>query len=172
MASGNPDVRSACAGGLCNPMSGSTTQLADRATLRLAAPSAAPVESWEGAAGRLDDFEATASPAAWATLERYVGVTLRAELKEAREQLRREANAVRGIYKAARTRAELERVADQVTRLADRYLQTEQLVDFYVGACARESTPSSAPNCVPATSWQSERSRAHCNAWAALFRPF
>ena len=49
---------------------------------------------WEGAAERLDDFEATAAPGAWATLERYVGIVLREELKEARDQLKREALVV------------------------------------------------------------------------------
>ena len=36
---------------------------------------------WEGAAERLDDFEASASPEAWASLEKYVGVALRGGLK-------------------------------------------------------------------------------------------
>jgi hypothetical protein len=67
-------------------------------------------------------------------LERYVGVTLRAGLKEAREQLKREATAARATFNAVRTRADLDRVADQVATLRKRYLQTELLVDFYVAA--------------------------------------
>ena len=35
------------------------------------------LDHWEGAAERLDDFEANATPAAWAALEHYVGLTLR-----------------------------------------------------------------------------------------------
>lgn len=96
---------------------------------------------WEGAAERLDDFEATASPAAWATLERHVGVTLRGELKDARMALAREASAVRALFSAARNRTELERVADAVMRLRERYLQTELLVDFFVDAVRSRSNP-------------------------------
>ena len=96
---------------------------------------------WWGAADRLDDFEATASPEAWASLERYVGVTLRGGLKGAREQLKREAIAVRASFNAARSRSELERVADQVALLRKRYLQTELLVDFYVAAVRARSNP-------------------------------
>lgn len=99
------------------------------------------LDHWEGAAERLDDFEANATPAAWAALEHYVGLTLRGELKEARDQLKREAMAVRAAYAAARTRPELEQVADQVARLRDRYLQTELLVDFYVDAVRSRANP-------------------------------
>jgi len=96
---------------------------------------------WEGAAERLDDFEASASPEAWASLERYVGVTLRGGLKQARDQLRREAIAVRAIFNAARSQADLDRVADQVALLRKRYMQTELLVDFYVSAVRARSNP-------------------------------
>jgi hypothetical protein len=96
---------------------------------------------WEGAAERLDDFEATASPEAWASLERYVGVTLRGGLKVARDQLKREAIAVRANFNAVRSRPELERVLDQVVLLRKRYLQTELLVDFYVGAVRARANP-------------------------------
>ena len=96
---------------------------------------------WEGAAERLDDFEATASPAAWASLERYVGVTLREELKDARDQLQRESKAVRAAYKAVRTRAELQKMADHVARLRSRYLQTELLVSFLRRRRAARANP-------------------------------
>jgi hypothetical protein len=99
------------------------------------------VNHWEGAAERLDDFEATASPAAWASLERYVGVTLRSGLKDARDQLKREAIAVRAAFNAVHSHAELERVADQVALLRKRYLQTELLVDFYVKAVRARANP-------------------------------
>lgn len=99
------------------------------------------INHWEGAAERLDDFEATATPQAWASLESYVGVALRGGLKEAREQLKREALAVRAIFKAARTQTGMERVAGQVGHLRQRYLQTELLVDFYVNAVRSRSNP-------------------------------
>src|SRR5262245_30928281 len=118
-----------------------TTTSADRGVSGLKRHVLRQLNHWEGAAQRLDDFETTASPAAWSTLEHYVGVTMRAELKEAREQLQREAASVRAAFNAARFRSDLERVANQVDQLADRYLQTEQLVDFYVDAVRTRMNP-------------------------------
>jgi hypothetical protein len=117
------------------------THVTDHVSLALRRQVLRQLNHWEGAAERLDDFEATASPAAWATLERYVGVTLRAELKDAREQLKRESAAVRAAYKAVRTRSDLQRMAHQVGLLRTRYLQTELLVDFYVGAVRARANP-------------------------------
>jgi hypothetical protein len=122
-------------------MTGEFTDLTDRATAGLRRQLLRQLSHWEGAAERLDDFEATASPAAWAMMERYVGVTLRGELKEARDQLKREAAVVRAGFNAARNRRELQRVADQITRLRDSYLQTELLVDFYVDAVRTRGNP-------------------------------
>src|SRR5271155_735293 len=96
---------------------------------------------WEGAAERLDDFEATASPEAWASLENYVGVALRGGLKEARDQLKRESTAVRAAFNAVRSRSQLELVGDQVALLRKRYMQTESLVDFYVAAVLARANP-------------------------------
>jgi hypothetical protein len=96
---------------------------------------------WEGAAERLDDFEATASPEAWASLENYVGVALRSGLKHARDQLRREAIAVRAAFNAVHARSQLELIADQVALLRRRYMQTESLVDFYVAAVRARANP-------------------------------
>jgi hypothetical protein len=96
---------------------------------------------WEGAAERLDDFEASATPEAWASLERRVGVTLRGELKEAREQLKREAAVVRAGFNAARRRPEFEQLDRQVARLRTRYMRTELLVDFFVDAVRSRTNP-------------------------------
>jgi hypothetical protein len=96
---------------------------------------------WEGAAERLDDFEASAAPQAWANLEARVGVTLRGELKEAREQLKREAAVVRASFAAARLRPEFEQLDRQVARLRQRYMRTELLVDFFVDAVRSRTNP-------------------------------
>ena len=122
-------------------MTGHTTPGTDRLTHVLARQVLRQLNHWEGAAERLDDFEATASPAAWASLERYVGVTLREELKDARDQLHRESKAVRAAYKAVRTHADLQQMADHVARLRSRYLQTELLVDFFVDAVRVRANP-------------------------------
>lgn len=115
--------------------------IADKAIPGLSSQLLRQLNHWEGAAERLDDFEATASPEAWATLERYVGVALRGGLKAARDQLRKEAVAVRANFNAARSRTDLERIADQIAVLRKRYLQTELLVDFYVSAVRARSNP-------------------------------
>jgi hypothetical protein len=113
----------------------------DRATVGLKRHVLRQLTHWEGAAERLDDFEASAPAAAWSSLERRVGVALRGELKEAREQLRREAAAVRAGFHAARTRAELERIDGQVAKLRNRYLKTELLVEFFVDAVRSRTNP-------------------------------
>jgi hypothetical protein len=118
-----------------------TAAVTDRVSISLRAQVLRQINHWEGAAERLDDFEATASPEAWASLEQYVGVTLRGGLKQAREQLKREGGAVRAGFNAARTHAELERVADHVAMFRKRYLQTELLVDFYVSAVRARANP-------------------------------
>jgi hypothetical protein len=122
-------------------MSAQVMVIADRVSSGLRSHLLRQINHWAGAAERLDDFEATASPEAWASLERYVGVTLRGGLKEARDQLKREAVAVQAVFNAARSRSDLERVADQVGLLKKRYLQTELLVDFYVGAVRARANP-------------------------------
>jgi len=115
--------------------------LTDRVKAGLRSQLLRQVNHWEGAADRLDDFEASASPEAWASLERYVGVTLRGGLKEAREQLIRESIAVRAAFNAVRSHSDLDRVADQVALLRKRYMQTELLVDFYVSAVRSRANP-------------------------------
>jgi hypothetical protein len=122
-------------------MSTQAMAMTDRVSAGLRSQVLRQINHWEGAAERLDDFEATASPEAWASLERYVGVTLRAGLKVARDQLKREGIAVRASFNAARSRAELERAADLVGLLRKRYLQTELLVDFYVAAVRARANP-------------------------------
>jgi hypothetical protein len=115
--------------------------ITDRVSLGLRSQALRQLNHWEGAAERLDDFEATASADAWASLERYVGVTLRAGLKGARDQLKREGAAARAAFNAVRSRSDLERVTDEIAMLRKRYLQTELLVDFYVSAVRARSNP-------------------------------
>jgi hypothetical protein len=113
----------------------------DRATQSLKRHVLRQLTHWEGAAERLDDFEASATPDAWANLEHRVGVTLRSELKDAREQLKREASVVRAGFNAARMRPDFEQLDRQVTRLRDRYMKTELLVDFFVDAVRSRTNP-------------------------------
>jgi len=86
---------------------------------------------WEIAASELGNLEHTASPEAWTSLERYVGVSLRKNLSEAVNQLNREVRVVRAMYEAARSTSDLDTVGRQLLAFRDRYLKTETLVDFY-----------------------------------------
>ena len=122
-------------------MSAGANALLDQAGIGLRSQILRQINHWEGAAERLDDFEASASPDAWASLEQYVGVSLRKGLKAAREQLRLEATAVRANFNAARSLSNLEQLAESVALLRKRYLQTELLVDFYVSAVRERSNP-------------------------------
>jgi hypothetical protein len=114
---------------------------ADRTTQGLRRHVLRELTHWEGAAERLDDFEATAPPAAWSTLERRVGVALRDELKAARERLRREAAVVRATFQTAHAQGDFERIDRQVARLRERYMKTELLVDFFVDAVRSRTNP-------------------------------
>lgn len=129
------------AGCVIESMDAPITAMADRAMRALRSQVLRQINHWEGAAERLDDFEASASPDAWASLERYVGVALRGGLQAARRQLQREAAAVRATFNAARSTSDLERLADKVALLRKSYLQTELLVDFYVAAVRARSNP-------------------------------
>ena len=86
---------------------------------------------WEMASAELANLEQSASPQAWASLERYVGVSLRQSLSEAVNQLQREARIVRAMYEVARYPNDLDAVWRQLIAYRDRYLKTETLVDFY-----------------------------------------
>ena len=86
---------------------------------------------WELATAALHGLEQTASASAWASLERYVGVSLRRHLDEAVDQLQRDVAVVRAMFNAARTVEDLNGVTAQLFRFRDRYLRTETLIDFY-----------------------------------------
>jgi hypothetical protein len=104
------------------------------------------VSHWELAAAALANLEHSASPHAWASLERYMGIALRRHLDEAASQLQREAVVVRAMFHAARSTADLGRVAQQLAAFRDRYLRTETLTDFYGQAVNTRTNPELATN--------------------------
>lgn len=99
---------------------------------------------WEIASAELGRLEHTASPDAWAGLERYVGVSLRRNLEEAVRQLLREAGVVRAMFEAARTFGDLDRVSREIVAFRDRYFRTETLIDFYGHAVNTRTNPELA----------------------------
>lgn len=102
------------------------------------------IAHWTMAASRLEQLETVASPEAWRGLERYLGVTLRRNIAEAVEQLRKEAIVLRSQYNAARTAGDLERLRSGVIAFRGRYMQTETLVDFYGDAVNTRTNPDLA----------------------------
>jgi hypothetical protein len=101
---------------------------------------------WELASAELSNLEQSASPQAWASLERYVGVSLRQSLAEAVTQLQREARIVRAMYEAARYMDDLDAVWQKLIAYRDRYLKTETLVDFYGHAVNTRTNPALSTN--------------------------
>jgi hypothetical protein len=114
---------------------------ADRAASAQAvlAELARQLEHWRLATERLSAPEAVASEAAWASLEHYLGVALRATIASTTGQLRqriaRLATRVQSAGPADVTQLRSELVA--VRRL---YLRTETTVDFFADAIATRST--------------------------------
>jgi hypothetical protein len=101
---------------------------------------------WELASAELGNLEQSASPQAWASLERYVGVSLRQSLSGSVNQLQREAKVVRAMYEAARYMDDLDGVWRQLIAYRDRYLRTETLVDFYGHAVNTRTNPILSTN--------------------------
>lgn len=86
---------------------------------------------WQLAVQGLANLDQAASPAAWATLEGYLGVSLRANLTQALVQLQRELEVILAKFRAARDVVDLNQVSHEIIRFRRRYLQTETLIDFY-----------------------------------------
>jgi hypothetical protein len=101
---------------------------------------------WELATSALRALESSASASAWASLEQYVGVSLRRHIDEAVGQLEREMLVVRAMYNAARSVQDLNGVTAQLFRFRDRYLRTETLIEFYGHAVNTRTNPQLATN--------------------------
>lgn len=102
------------------------------------------VSHWTMAASRLGDLEDLASPSAWSSLESYVGVVLRQNLKSAVDQLQQEGAALQAQWYTARTGKELRQVRRQLVNFRQRYLRTETLLDFYADALNTRTNPNVA----------------------------
>ena len=74
------------------------------------------VAHWRSAVLAIDDLENFASVDAWGRLERYLGQSLRANLRGAVARLSREADVLTAELRAAETAAELEGVRRHVVR--------------------------------------------------------
>ena len=114
----------------------------DAAALR--AQLARQVAHWQAAVVTLDDPENFASAAAWAGLERYLGLAIRRQLQYAVERLRQEALGLQAELAAARTEAHLQSVHRRLLAFRRRFIQTETLLDFYGDAVNTRTSPKLA----------------------------
>ena len=110
-------------------------------TAAVRAQVARQVAHWRAAVIALDDLDNFASPEAWNRLERYLGQSLRANLKGAVERLSRESDVLAAELRAAETAAELELVRRHVVRFRRRFLRVETGLEFYGGAVNDRSSP-------------------------------
>ena len=92
------------------------------------------ISHWTMAASRLGNLEELASPSAWNSLERYLGIVLRHNLTRAVNRLQQEATALQVQWHRARSEEELEEVRQQLLLFRRHYLRTETLLDFYADA--------------------------------------
>jgi hypothetical protein len=99
------------------------------------------IAHWRSAVTSLEDLENFASKAAWASLERYLGLSIRRRLEESVDRLRREADALQADLRAADCLDELERVRTRVVAFRRRYLRTETMLDFYGDAVNTRTSP-------------------------------
>jgi hypothetical protein len=92
------------------------------------------VAHWTSAAARLRDLDDLASPAAWNSLERYLGLAIRRHLTGVVDALNCEAAALRAALEMVSSAADLEIVRRKLLDFRRRYLQVETTLDYYADA--------------------------------------
>jgi hypothetical protein len=91
------------------------------------------VEHWTTAARRLDPDD-LASPDAWNRLERYLGLALRQHLDGVIARLRREADLLSAMLRAADDAAALRALHRRLLAFRRRFMRAETTLDFYADA--------------------------------------
>lgn len=109
----------------------------DVAALRLQV--ARQVAHWRAAVVALDDLENFAPMSAWASLERYLEVAVRSQLKGSVDRLHRAIEVLEAEIRAAETARELEQVRLRVLRFRETYLRTAVALEFYGDAVSSRS---------------------------------
>ncbi len=96
---------------------------------------------WHTAAHTLRRHDLIASPEAWAALEQYVGARLRESLNATCEHLLKVFDVVRAQFVAARSLADLDRVADGIVHFRAQFARVETTVHFYGDAISSRTNP-------------------------------
>jgi hypothetical protein len=89
------------------------------------------VAHWRAAVVGLQDLENFAAASAWRTLEQYLDLALRSQLRGAADRLAREADVLAAELAAATTEEELDALRRRVIAFRRRYVQVETALDFY-----------------------------------------
>jgi hypothetical protein len=99
------------------------------------------VAHWTAAASRLQDLDDLASPAAWNSLEQYLGLSLRRHLSSVVTRLDREAVLLQVATASACTATELAAIRRQLMTFRNRYLRVETTLDFFADAINTRTNP-------------------------------
>lgn len=96
---------------------------------------------WTAAAERLGALEDLAAPAAWAGLERYLGVAVRGALTTTVNRLVGRGAGLRAALRTARAPGELPALQRQALDFRQQYLRAETSVEFYADAVNTRTNP-------------------------------
>jgi hypothetical protein len=92
------------------------------------------VAHWTAAAARLQDLDDLAPPAAWNSLERYLGLSIRQHLTRVVARLNRDATLLKAAFDSALSIADLATIRRQLLAFRQLYLRVETTLDFYADA--------------------------------------
>jgi hypothetical protein len=107
----------------------------------LRAELAAQLAHWRAAVHAFDEVENFASERAWASLEAYLGITLRSYLAGVVGRLRETGDALAAQVRNARDETQLLLLRRQVLAFKQRVLQSELVLDFYGDAVNTRTAP-------------------------------
>ena len=99
------------------------------------------VTHWTGAAERLQELDDLAAPAAWQSLESYLGLSIRQHLSTVVAQLNREARTLQAALDSAFSPADLSVVARLLLSFRRRYMRVETTLDFFADAINTRTNP-------------------------------
>jgi len=99
------------------------------------------VTHWTKAAARLGNLDDLASSAAWHSLERYMGMSIRRHLSTVVSQLAREGELLRGAFAAAVSPADLLKARRQLLNFRNRYSRVEMTLMFFADAINTRTNP-------------------------------
>jgi hypothetical protein len=99
--------------------------------LAVRAQVARQISHWQAAVVGIQDLDNFAAPAAWRSVEGYLGLALRTHLSGAVAQLARRVAVLTAQLNAATTLKDLEELRVEIIRFRRRYLQVETALDFF-----------------------------------------